>query len=646
MVRFKRKNLAVLAAVVVVIVILLAVLLPHPGHNTGAAARESYAKATACEKAAVLYDLDLFRGVGGSNLDLVRSPTRTEALVMLIRMMGEESEALEGGWEHPFTDVPEWADDYIGYAYENGLTNGVSETTFGAGDTVSSANFLTFILRALDYSDQGGRGKRNQPDFTWDDPYDLASQVGLLSNEVQLDTFRRADAAAVCYNALFADRKDTDDTLLDQLLRRGIVTDEDLAAAGLPYAVSDETEAAAIEASAVVPEDAPYWPHTPSLDCESPLTCQICGTELGPAPGHTPGPEATCLTDQTCTVCGKILQPHLDHHYVNSENGKYAVCTGCGSIVTYSSVVPDQVYIPESTPGGHFHNVGSSYFANAVLICGDYGIEYFSLSGSGNAAYANTVNTFAAKYPDLNVTSLLIPKACAFMSPSDRKDMLQNETDYINATYSMMSDSVRKADCMGIFKEHTGEYLYYRTDHHWTSLGAYYASVAYCQANDITPRPLYNYITVVNTGYVGSLYNYSGKQAQLRSNPDYTVAHLPAAQSTMTYYRDGVAYRGQVINTNASSYASMFINGDQPLTDIVTGNQTGRKLIVFKESYGNAFVPYMTDYYDEILVVDIREKTPSVASLIRNYGITDALIINNVQAAESHQSVLAAKLAT
>jgi flavoprotein len=92
----------------------------------------------------------------------------------------------------------------------------------------------------------------------------------------------------------------------------------------------------------------------------------------------------------------------------------------------------------------------------------------------------------------------------------------------------------------------------------------------------------------------------------------------------------------------------MFMGGDYPFVHIKTSNTTGRKLLVFKESYGNAFVPYMIDYYDEIVVVDIREKTPGTAKIIADYGITDVLVINNVQAANNASQVkqLAAKTAS
>ena len=105
----------------------------------------------------------------------------------------------------------------------------------------------------------------------------------------------------------------------------------------------------------------------------------------------------------------------------------------------------------------------------------------------------------------------------------------------------------------------------------------------------------------------------------------------------------GAWYNASALNYNYKTYAGMFISGDNPLTVITTANKNGRTLMIFKESYGNAFVPYMIDYYEQIVVVDIRESSKSVEALIEQYGVTDALIINNVQAAISLQPQLHSK---
>ena len=381
----------------------------------------------------------------------------------------------------------------------------------------------------------------------------------------------------------------------------------------------------------------------PEATCAAPQTCQRCGIELSPQLPHTSGGPATCTEPETCAVCGAVMSPALGHTV-----GEDGVCTTCGQQVVPagqkyiapgkgSAVSSDDAasVVAETANDGHYHNNIAAYYANAVLVCGDYGVEYFDPDPTGSSAYADTVNKFAAKYPNIHVTCLLTPKSCAYHSPADYDDPHDDIASFIKSTYAMMDSSVTTVDCMGLMDQHAGEYMFYRTDHHWTSLGAYYASAAYCQANGITPWTLDSYDTVLRTGYTGSLYMYGGHPAELKANPDYSVARFPHAGYAMVYYRDGVQYNGQAVNGGTSEYAGMFLCGDQPLTVITTDNKNGKTLLVFKESYGNAFVPYMIDYYERIVVVDIREDVGSVSDIISQYGVTDALIINNCQAATS-----------
>lgn len=385
--------------------------------------------------------------------------------------------------------------------------------------------------------------------------------------------------------------------------------------------------------------------HTPIAEatCLEDSVCYECSAVIEKAHGHIPGAEATCRNAQLCTVCSAELSPVIAHNYVTAADGKSAKCATCDNTINYKN--GHTSFIPQTQNTGHFNNNIKAFYAGNVLVCGDYGLEYFKMNEKGNENYAKIVNDFAEKYPSLNVTSLLIPKACAFYSPEGFSNGEENQKNFIAATYGMMTAAnIRKADAMSELSAHKGEYTYYRTDHHWTSLGAYYASRAYCTANGITPRELSDYTTVTNTGYTGSLYGYSGNSSYLKAQPDYTVAHLPKANCTLTYTSGGTTYNGQLLNLSTNNYSYMFICGDQPFTQIKTDNSTGKKLIVFKESYGNAFVPFMADYYDEIIVIDIRKDTQSVAKIIADYGITDALIINNVQGATSLQSYLRNKV--
>jgi len=168
--------------------------------------------------AADLKALNLFQGVSDREFELDRAPTRVEALIMLIRVLGKETEALSGTWSHPFTDVPAWANAYVGYAYENGLTNGSSATKFGTGDA-NAAMYLTFVLRSLGYSDA------EEEDFVWDKPFYLAEKLGILPDCVDTKIFLRADVVSVSYAALNDIRlKGSSRTLTEKLIDAGVFT--------------------------------------------------------------------------------------------------------------------------------------------------------------------------------------------------------------------------------------------------------------------------------------------------------------------------------------------------------------------------------------------------------------------------------------
>ncbi len=166
-----------------------------------------------------LKDLNLFKGVSDTDFDLDRAPTRVEALVMLVRLLGKENAALQGKFSHPFTDVPAWADKYVGYAYSNGITKGISANKFGT-DNATCAMYFTFVLRALGYSDGSGK------DFSWDNPYQLAMNTQIYTVNVDVTNFMRSDVVTISYAALSASLKGSSQTLADKLIADGVFTSD------------------------------------------------------------------------------------------------------------------------------------------------------------------------------------------------------------------------------------------------------------------------------------------------------------------------------------------------------------------------------------------------------------------------------------
>lgn len=173
-----------------------------------------------------LHAIGLFNGVG-VNADgtpdyaLDRVPTRSEAVTMLVRLLGKEEDAKTGAWDIPFTDVADWAKPYVGYAYANTLTMGTGPSTFGGDDPVTAAQYLTFLLRALGYS--------SETDFRWDNSWLLTDEIELTYGQYHENSgeFLRGDVVFTSYFALSKACKDSESTLADRLMDAGAFTIEE-----------------------------------------------------------------------------------------------------------------------------------------------------------------------------------------------------------------------------------------------------------------------------------------------------------------------------------------------------------------------------------------------------------------------------------
>lgn len=174
-----------------------------------------------------LNQLGLFRGAGtnadGSvNYDLDRQPNRAEGITMLVRALGAGDQ--EGTTkQHPYQDVPTWANGAVSYARKYDLTRGISATEFGAKSPVTTAMYLTFMLRALGYQDG--------TDFVWNSPWETAVQAGILPAQADWATLTRGELVEITAAALFAQHKTTGQPLWERLVSSGAFTAEQFQAA-------------------------------------------------------------------------------------------------------------------------------------------------------------------------------------------------------------------------------------------------------------------------------------------------------------------------------------------------------------------------------------------------------------------------------
>lgn len=159
--------------------------------------------------------MGLFLG-SDKGYDLDRTPTRIEAAVMLVRMIGKEAEAKEKNSPHPFKDVADWASPYVGYLYANKLTTGISADKFGSNEICTDNMFATFTLRALGYTEG--------VDFIYYDSVPFAKKTGLIPENLTLNPFLRDHCVAIMYNALFQNTKGSAAPLIDKLAAEKAVT--------------------------------------------------------------------------------------------------------------------------------------------------------------------------------------------------------------------------------------------------------------------------------------------------------------------------------------------------------------------------------------------------------------------------------------
>lgn len=166
-----------------------------------------------------LHEMGLFQGTQ-NGYDLDRTPTRAEAAVMLVRLLGKEDEAKALTYTAPFTDLKGWEKPYVQYLYSNGLANGTNRTTFNPTGKCTAQMYAVFLLRALGYSDTA--------DFSYANAIETAREQDIYDTGIiNVQNFLRDDAAAASYTVLSVSPKNSEGTLLDQLVSENAITEAD-----------------------------------------------------------------------------------------------------------------------------------------------------------------------------------------------------------------------------------------------------------------------------------------------------------------------------------------------------------------------------------------------------------------------------------
>ena len=275
---------------------------------------------------------------------------------------------------------------------------------------------------------------------------------------------------------------------------------------------------------------------------------------------------------------------------------------------------------------------------NGVAVVGNSAYELFTYRESSAKAYAKAVNALAKDLDGkAEVYDMVIPLSSGITFPDNLVEKIDstNQRDAMLSIMGMMNSQVKSVDIYDALMKHRKEYIYFRTDHHWTALGAYYAYTALCEEMGIEPEKLEEYETREFEGFVGSFYN-DTKNESLKKHPDVITAYLPKSEAKMHVTpAKGKDYDWDIIYDvsayGASLKYSTFIASDNPFTEITNQTLTDESAcIVVKESFGNAFVPFLVDHYQHVYVVDYRYWQGNLAKLAKEKKAKDVILLNNL----------------
>lgn len=290
----------------------------------------------------------------------------------------------------------------------------------------------------------------------------------------------------------------------------------------------------------------------------------------------------------------------------------------------------------------------------AVFRDGDTAFEAYYYNDKYATQYTGAINKFAAKVPDtVKIYDLLIPTSAGITLPDDLvgKCNVQDQHNSIVKSNAKLDSRVNGLDIYDTMRSHRGEYIYFRTDHHWTALGCYYAFADLCKAMGKTAPSLSEYPTSDFTGFLGSFYRDTKEDPKLGANPDTLTVYYPTTMGNITMqYTDtnGKVHDWPLISDVTDYQArlkySAFAGGDNPLvTTVNTAVEDGSVCILVKESFGNAMIPFLADIYQYVYAVDYRYDKRDFAAFVSKYPNADVIFANNLSALQS--SYLCGKMA-
>lgn len=278
---------------------------------------------------------------------------------------------------------------------------------------------------------------------------------------------------------------------------------------------------------------------------------------------------------------------------------------------------------------------GSAEMINGIMVV-DAGtdharaLEVFYGSMDTGARYAGILNDYKAELgEDVNVYCMVAPTSSAYYMPDSEAENYGSQLENYNNIAENL-DGVIGVPVYSAIGEHISEPLYSRTDFHWQPLAAYYAGKQFAAYANVPYPDLSTYESVTREGYLGAFYSYNEVEVLAESPEPFTYykpANLDAI--TSTYYDTWFdsPSEGSLFHENnaVSSSYTVFVGYDDCILEVDTDVDNDRVLVIFKDSYGNALVPFLTQSFSKIYLCDFRYFNLNAPYFIREVGATDLL---------------------
>ncbi len=320
--------------------------------------------------------------------------------------------------------------------------------------------------------------------------------------------------------------------------------------------------------------------------------------------------------------------------YQNVNQGKEPENNPQVTVVsTAVSEIHSTVLTTTTLPDNHNPAVNGE-IANNIVVVNNRGLMLYGGSFENGEEYASIINEYKKQLGDsVNVYSMICPTSVSYYMPENYLDLTASEEDNIRNINSHLKNVI-PVDIFNPLLFHKNEDIYTRTDHHWSQLGAYYASEEFAKQADVPFNNLSEYKKVSLPNYVGTLYGYT-QNASLINNPEDFVYYIPPNSCTVKYYSTSFTdpIDGDLLldpkPMAESNYYLIFMGGDEKITHINTDCKNGRNLVIFKDSYGNAVVPNLTGSFENIYVCDMRYFELNSIEFIKDVKATDLLFAMN-----------------